>query len=119
MITNCIGAHDRELSSRFTGVTLALIEILGHRLDKDAEAIVPRWSHNPGELLVDRAEYELAQVPLTNISFVTGRTIKVIRRPVLNNNHGKAERILTRVRVNLMACVCPFRWSRIRSWNAI
>jgi len=119
MITNCIDAHDRELSSRFTGVTLALIKTLGRRLDKDAEAMVPKWSHNPEELLVDQAEYELAEVPLTSISFVTGRTIKVKRRSILNNSHGKAERMLTRVRVNLMARVCPFRWSRIRLWNAI
>ena len=119
MITNCIDAHDRGLSSRFTGVTLALIETFGRPLDKEAEAVVPRWSHNPEELSVDQAEYELAEVPLTSISFVTGRTIKVIRRSVLTNNHGKAEGMLTRVHVNLMACVGPFRWSRIRSWNAI
>ena len=119
MITNCIDAHDRQLSSRSTGVTLALIETLCRGLDTDAEAMVPRWSHSPEELLVDQAEYELAEVPLASISFVTGRTIKVIRRSVLSYNHGKAERMLTRVLVNLMACVGPFRWSRIRSWSAI
>ena len=52
------------------------------RLDKDARAMVPKWSHSPEEMLVDQAEYDLAAVPLTSISLVTARTIKVKRRSI-------------------------------------
>lgn len=68
--------------------TLAMIDLvltrppLGIRLDKDALAVVPSWSHNPADMLVDQPEYELTRVPLTSISLVTTRTIKVKPRSV-------------------------------------
>jgi len=55
--------------------------------------MVPKWSHNPEELLVEKPEYELAQVPLTSISFVTARTIKVKRRSVSTTMEKPRERL--------------------------
>lgn len=75
MIENC--RHDSP------GVNLRPYRNLWWCLDKDAQAMVPMWSHNAEEMLVDQAEYELVAVPLTSISFVTARTIKVKRRSVL------------------------------------
>lgn len=65
------------------GVDLTLVGPLEHRSDKDAQAVVPRWIHNPEDLLVDQTEYELVEVPLTSVSLVTAKTIKVKRRSVL------------------------------------
>jgi len=48
-----------------------------HRLDKDAQVVVPKWTVHPEEMLVDQAEYELTGVTLTSISLVTTRAIKV------------------------------------------
>ena len=59
-----------------------LVLTLGIRLDKDTLAVVPSRSHNPADMLVDQPEYELTIVPLTSISLVTARTIKVKRRSV-------------------------------------
>lgn len=70
--------------------------------DKEARTVVPRWSHNPEDMLVNQPEYELTKVPLTSINLVTTRTIKVkhfVPSPVV--------------------CVDRFRWNWIQSWNAI
>lgn len=58
----------------------------GQFADKDAKEVVPRWSHNPEEVLVNEEEYELKRVPLTSISLVTTRIIKVNRRSVTNES---------------------------------
>lgn len=74
----CPNAHDRR-PLRFAFFPLS--DPLDPRLDKkDAEALLPRWSHDPGEMLVDQAEYELTRIPLTSVSLVTMKTIKVKRR---------------------------------------
>lgn len=74
----CSDAHDRR-PPRFA--FLPLSDALDPRLDKAAEVIAPRWSHSPEEMLVDQPEYELAKIPLTSVSLVTMKTIKVKRRP--------------------------------------
>lgn len=58
---------------------LAMVDSLtkSKKNDKDTLAVVPSRSHNPADMLVDQPEYELTIVPLTSISLVTARTIKV------------------------------------------
>lgn len=92
-----------------------MLNLLDARLDKDAQAVVPRWSHNPEEMLVDQAEYELARIPLTSISLVTARTIKV-NAVQSGPGCGEVERALTWFVSTLWHAS---RWNRIRSWNAI
>lgn len=58
---------------------------------------MPRWSHNPEEILVDQPEYEVTKVPLTSISLVTARTIKVKRRSITKHDHRKVDGLPTRV----------------------
>jgi hypothetical protein len=45
--------------------------------DVDVQAVVPQWNPDPDSLLIDQGEYEFARVPLTSISFITSKTIKV------------------------------------------
>lgn len=92
--------------------------LLVPRLDKDARAVVPWWSHNPEELLVDQPDYELTRVPLTSISLVTTRTIKVKRRSVLNTIVERSNAYMS-FTANLMVYAGSFRWSRTQSWNTI
>lgn len=46
-------------------------------IDIDAQAVTPRWPPTPEPLLIDDGVYELVTVPLTSISLITNRTIKV------------------------------------------
>lgn len=73
----CSDAHDRR-PPRFA--FFPFLDALDPRLDKDAEVVVPRWSHNPEKMLVDQAEYELTRISLTSVSLVTMKTVKVKRR---------------------------------------
>lgn len=45
--------------------------------DVDPQAIPPCWPPTPEALMGDQAQYELRAVPLTSISLVTNKTIKV------------------------------------------
>jgi hypothetical protein len=82
------------------GINLPSVGFLDPRLDTDDQAVVPRWSHNPEEMLVDQPDYEVKKVPLTSISLVTSRTIKVKRRSALTTTVESRE--LTRI------CVQPY-----------
>lgn len=101
---NRLEADDRHLSLQFARRQFYPLAPLNHRSDKDAQAMVPKWSHNPEDLLVDQAEYELAAVPLTSVSLVTSKTIKVKRRSV-STMTAEWSRPLTWFCVNLMACI--------------
>lgn len=48
-----------------------------HPKDVDSQNITPRWPPNPSQLAVAGGVYELVAVPLSSISFVTSRTLKV------------------------------------------
>ena len=67
---------------------------------------------------MDQPDYEVTRVPLTSISLVTTRTIKVKRRSVLNTivEWSNANMSFT---ANLMVYADSFRWSWTQSWNAI
>lgn len=46
-------------------------------LDIDPQDITPRWPPSPTSLVVQDGVYEVIAVPLTSISLVTGRSIRV------------------------------------------
>ena len=46
-------------------------------IEADPQAVTPRWPPTPESLLVDDTTYELVTVPLTSVSLVTNRSIKV------------------------------------------
>ena len=47
--------------------------------DIEPQAVPPRWPPTPESLAVNDGVYEMTAVPLTSISLVTGRTLKVHR----------------------------------------
>ncbi|KAF9270829.1 ATP-dependent RNA helicase [Marasmius fiardii PR-910] len=47
------------------------------RMDKDPQAIPPRWPPETNSLVVDKPTYELRTVPLSSIALVTDRVIQV------------------------------------------
>ncbi|CAK5264477.1 unnamed protein product [Mycena citricolor] len=62
-----------------TYFVLALVDLAtktGHR-DIDNQAVTPRWPPLPQSLNVSEGVYEVTAVPLTSISLVTARTIKI------------------------------------------
>lgn len=72
-------SDDGVLSKVRTYYVLALVDPATKSGDFDInmEAIPPTWPPEANSLPVDDAVYELAAVPLTSISLVTARTIKV------------------------------------------
>ncbi|KAL0576871.1 Antiviral helicase ski2 [Marasmius crinis-equi] len=49
----------------------------GPRIDKDPQAIPPRWPPKPNSLFVTNQTYELRTVPFSSIAMVTDRAVKV------------------------------------------
>ncbi|KII94033.1 hypothetical protein PLICRDRAFT_171718 [Plicaturopsis crispa FD-325 SS-3] len=62
-----------------TYFVLALVdpETKAKHLEIDDQAVTPRWPPSPHSLLVNDGIYELTAVPLSSISLVTNRTVKV------------------------------------------
>ncbi|KAJ7508688.1 ATP-dependent RNA helicase [Mycena galericulata] len=62
-----------------TYFVLALVDAdtKSRKRDMDPQAVTPRWPPSPESLVVVDGVYEVTAVPLTSISFVTGRTIKI------------------------------------------
>lgn len=52
-------------------------------VDIDPQAVPPRWPPSAESLVVKDGTYELTAVPLTSITYVTNKTLKVCGRDTL------------------------------------
>jgi len=48
-------------------------------LDVDVQVVPPHWPPSAQDLVVEDGTYELIDVPITSITLVTSRTLKVMR----------------------------------------
>ncbi|KAJ3769464.1 antiviral helicase [Lentinula raphanica] len=70
-------SSSKERSKSYLVLALVDEDLKNGRRDVDTEALTPRWPPTPRSLMVAKPTYQLTIAPLSSISLVTDRTIKV------------------------------------------